>query len=400
MRKYYSIPLIFLVVAAGIGLFLRWQFISPTSGIRYTYFLHGHSHIMFLGWVFNALFLGLIEYHFTCTETRRYLAFFVVLQLLVAAMMISFPLQGYGVYSIVFSTLHTVAVMVFIPVFFRKTSGDTRTSAWFARAAWIFFFLSTAGPFFLGYLMANGLGQSVWYNFSIYYYLHFQYNGFFMFGIFSLFFQMVESKNISFSTSRAKTYGRWMAFACVPAYALSILFAKPGLIFNIIGVLAAVTQLLALICFLRDLAAIRDVFRQRFNRISLQLFYIVITALTVKCILQLVSAHPFVADMAYSLRPVIIAYLHLVLVGIISFFLFAWYLDRQLVSDRGGRWAIGLLLTGFMGSELALVFSPWWNNTAGLALTSVTWIFVLSVPMFVGALVFLLSFGQRQPRTT
>ncbi len=392
MQKYYRIPLLFFSLAAAFGLFLRWQFVDPTPGIRYTYFLHAHSHLMFLGWVFNLLYLSFIEHNLPNSGRKNYLKLFIALQFLVIAMTISFPIQGYGLYSIIFSTLHTLAVMGFIPVFFRNTRRDKRVSTWFARVALIFFFISTAGPFSLGYLMSNDLGQTVWYNFSIYYYLHFQYNGFFLFGVLSLFFQLLEKKKISFSDEQALKFGKWMAVACVPAYALSILFAKPPLVFNVIGALAAVLQLAALAIFLVELASIRTAVGRGFKPQTLVIFALVFSALIVKSILQLLSAYPAIAEFAYSARPVVIAYLHLVLVGVITLFLLAWYYERNLVNKRGAMWAIGLLLAGFATSELCLVIMPWWSAVVGSGIESSVAIFAVSTLMLAGAVGFFLAF--------
>ncbi|MDQ2657730.1 MAG: hypothetical protein M3Y60_09945 [Bacteroidota bacterium] len=392
MQKYYRIPLLFFFLAAGFGLFLRWQFVVPTPGVRYTFFLHAHSHLMFLGWVFNVLYLSFIEHNLPEKGRKNYLIFFLALQPLVIAMMISFPIQGYGVFSIIFSTVHTLAVMAFIPVFFRNTRHDRRVSTWFARAALIFFFISTAGPFSLGYLMSNDLGQTVWYNFSIYYYLHFQYNGFFLFGVISLFFQLLEKKKITFSSEHALKFGKWMAAACVPAYALSILFAKPGIAYNIMGALAAIAQLAALGIFVRLLGSIRTIMSQRFSALAAKIFQLVMMALILKSILQLVSAQPEIAEFAYSVRPVVIAYLHLVLIGVITLFLLAWYYERNLVNKRGARWAIALLLSGFATSEACLALIPWWSAVVGKGIDSSVIIFLVSILMLAGALVFYLAF--------
>lgn len=400
MRKYYKIPLVFLLLAAALGLFLRWQFVAPTSGIRYTFFLHAHSHVMFLGWVFNVLNLSFLEHNVPEQRRKSSMRLFILFQLLVVAMMISFPIQGYGLFSIVFSTLHTLGAPIFIPLFFTYTKDDQRVSTWFARAAWVFFFISTAGPFSLGYLMANDLGHTVWYNFSIYYYLHFQYNGFFLFGIFSLFFQMLEQREIVFSNSKARIFGTWMAIACVPAYTLSILFAKPGIILNIIGGAAALTQLIALIIFLGDMHDIKHLLRGTFSAATYKVFHFIFCALILKFLLQLASAHPCVADLAYALRPVVIAYLHLVLVGIITFFLLVWYIEKQLVKASLAKLSILLLFAGFIGSEICLVLSPWWSVVVGSGVTAALIIFVSSVLMFLACGLFYISFVNTNPHST
>lgn len=397
MHKYYGFPLLFFSLAAAIGLFLRWQFIHPTPGIRYTWFLHGHSHIMFLGWILNVLYLSFVEFHFPEKDQAACLKFFKVLLALVMAMMISFPLQGYGTYSIIFSTIHTVAVMIFIVILLKRSKKNVAISVWMARIAWVFFFISTAGPFSLGYLMANGMGQTVWYNFSIYYYLHFQYNGFFLFGILSLFYHLLEHKSISFDTGKARQFSLWMAIACVPAYALSVLFAKPGMLFNAIGAAAALLQLFALFLFLRQLKSIRREIALKFNATVLSLMIVALFALVLKSFLQLFSAHPDIAQLAYQLRPVVIAYLHLVMVGTATFFLLAWYLERGLVKESISKLALTLLLAGFLGSETCLVVSPWWSSIAPGGTSSAPALFVFSGLMFTGSMFFYLAFLLKGP---
>jgi hypothetical protein len=353
---------------------------------------------MFLGWVFNLLYLSFVEYHLAERNPKPYINFFIFLQTLVVAMMISFPIQGYGMFSIIFSTLHTLAVMYFIGLFFIRSKGKRGVSLWFARVSLFFFFVSTAGPFSLAFLMANDLGHTVWYNFSIYYYLHFQYNGFFLFGIFSLFFQMLERKQIAYRHDKALVFGKWMAAACVPAYVLSILYAKPGLVFNLIGAASGILQLAAVALLLRELQILKAVIRSRFHPTASFLLSVALIALVIKSLLQVGSAHPDIARMAYDLRPVVIAYLHLILLGIITFFILAWYLERDFVDHAVARWSISLLFAGFVGSEICLVALPWWYaGTSNSFFTPAWWIFAFSIILLVGAFGFYQAFLLKMP---
>ncbi|HEX7762949.1 MAG TPA: hypothetical protein VF433_04980, partial [Cellvibrio sp.] len=110
MQKHFSIPFLFLFIAACIGLLLRWHFIMPLSWLNYPYWLHAHSHIMFLGWVFNVLFLAFVRNY---NLSSRYRKLFVFIQILLAGMLISFPIQGYGVISIIISAIHTFSIWMF-----------------------------------------------------------------------------------------------------------------------------------------------------------------------------------------------------------------------------------------------------------------------------------------------
>lgn len=387
MVKYIRLPLLFLFLASLIGLFLRWQFISPMPSVNYTYFLHAHSHTMFLGWLFNALYIAYVLAFIPLPAHRTFKTIFILLQLLVVAMMISFPLQGYGLYSIIFSTLHTLLAIIFIFIFFRHTKSSNGIAIRYAKISLIFFMLSTAGPFSLGYLMANGLGQSQWYYFSIYYYLHFQYNGFFLFGVFSLFFQLLDRKAVNYDIKKAKQIGQWMAIACIPAYLLSILWVKPGLSINIVAGAAAMIQLYAFVLFLSLLRSARV--RTRFSKQSSVYLFMVLAAFGLKLFLQFISSFPAVALLAYELRPVVIAYLHLALLGVISFFILIWYIEMGVVPQKTVGIALFLLLLGFVGTEVGLVLQPWWANVAiVLPLSSSQFIFLFSVFLSMGCLLF------------
>ena len=91
------------------------------------------------------------------------------------------------------------------------------------------------------------------------------------------------------------------------------------------------------------------------------LLLVALIGFILKLLLQLISALPAVAQMAYEVRPVVIAYLHLVLVGVISSFLLAWYLEKDLLKTRSAQCGIMLYLISFFGMELCLLLTPWWN---------------------------------------
>jgi hypothetical protein len=361
MLKQFRVPLYFLFVGSLLGVFLRWQFVVPTSGVNYTFFLHAHSHIMFLGWVFNALYIVFVSHYIPNTNQDFFIRLYVLLQLLTAGMLISFPLEGYGFFSILISTFHTIGALIFIIRFWIKTKPLRTTSVFYARISLALFSLSAAGPFSLGYLMANNMGESNFYNFSIYFYLHFQYNGFFFFGILSLFFLMLEKNQIVFKTSKAKNIGIIFLIACLPSYLLSTLWARPGYGIHYIGGFFAVVQLYAFNGLLNFARKNSDVIRRAFSTTTFLLLSFALAVFGLKFILQLISAFPFAAQMAYEHRPVVIAYLHLVLVGGITAFLFGWYVEQHVLPKGLAKAATVMFMTSFVGMEAILVATPWWN---------------------------------------
>jgi hypothetical protein len=366
MLRYYKIPLIFLLIGSLLGIFLRWQFISPTAGVNYAFFLHAHSHIMFLGWIFNVLYIGFVAQYIPKQDHTFFVRLFNALQVFLVGMLISFPLQGYGFYSILFSTLHTLGALVFVVRFLIKIKSVSCISAWYARMAVLFFAISTAGPFSLGYLMSNGMASTHWYNFSIYFYLHFQYNGFFLFGILSLFFNQLEEKKINFAPGKTRSFGIILATTCIPAYISSTLWSKPDYTFNIIGAIVGLIQFIGAAVFITLIRENSREIKQRFTAYSRLLLIVALLSFVLKLLLQLISASPFIAQMAYELRPVVIAYLHLVLVGLISSFLLAWYLEENLLEQSAAKRGIILYLVSFLGMEICLLLTPWWKAIASV----------------------------------
>ncbi|RAW02561.1 hypothetical protein [Pseudochryseolinea flava] len=395
MQKFVKIPFIFLFVGSLLGVFLRLQFVSPTPGINYSNFLHGHSHVMFLGWVFNVLLIGFTLNHIREDDQRGVRLLFIILQFLLLGMLVSFPIQGYGFFSILLSTMHTLAAFFFIAKFIKKVKSMTSISAWCAVVALVFFMISSIGPFSLGYLMASGLGKSQWYFFSIYFYLHFQYNGFFFFGVLSLFFNLLERRQIPFDVFGAKRICKMFAFACVPAYFLSVLWAKPGISYNVVSAIAAIIQLVA---FMAMLGLLRKVFahmRTKFRPEVQWLLIVVTMALLIKLILQLLSAFPIAAQLAYELRPVVIAYLHLALVGVISFFLMAWYGELERVSIWFWN-GIKLFFICFIAMEICLVLSPWWRAIFGVHFISAADVLLFfSIGLSISCLLLMMGFSKR-----
>lgn len=362
MQKYFKIPLVFFALSATVGLLLRWHFVRPMDWLVYPNWLHAHSHIMFLGWVTNALYLGFVHSYVPDRWQSRYRPLFILMQVLLVGMVISFPIQGYGLFSILFSTVHTVVLVVFSFWLFADLRGRTvTTSVWNAKASLIFFLISALGPFAIGATGMFGLVQTKWYYFSVYYYLHFQYNGFFTFGVLALFFRLLEIRGIPFSRQDARLAGWLLALACVPAYFLSTLWADPGMIFNLIGFVAALMQMAFLLFFRRMIRHAGSAISGALDPFPARIFAIVLTALIAKMVLQLLSAHGEIALLAGSNRSFVMAYLHLTLIGVISLGLIAWYYESGMLIKTARPFVV-LIVIGFVLTELLLVVMPSWTN--------------------------------------
>jgi hypothetical protein len=379
------------MLAASVGLLLRLHLVSPVQELTYGNWLHMHSHTMFLGWLFNFINLAFV-YHFVRAKWEtRYRTLFVINQFLLIGMAVFFPLQGYGMVTIPLSTLHTVLSIVFCIRFIRDTREiKTSLARWLAVWSCIFFVVSSAGPFALGPIMASGLNHSKWYYFAVYFYLHFQYNGFFLFASFALFFKLLEERGLVIEIKSIRL-SRVLIIATFIAYILSLLWAKPGYIYNVLGFGAAVLQYAGFLFLFYPVWQRRDRLNGLFSVQAGMLFKLAVASILLKFLLQMLSAHPVVAALAYENRYFVIAYLHLVLIGGITFFVFAWYLVTGFIKNVDMIFLI-LLVVGFAGSELLLIsitsFGP-------IASAGSTLILGFSLIMFAGLLGFFLKVADR-----
>ncbi len=359
---YAKTAWLWFLIAAIMGLLLRWQFVLPTAGLNYKFFLHGHSHLMLLGWLFNAV-LALYTIAFIPTRLRshqKYYWFFGLFQLSVLGMMICFPIQGYKAFSIAFSSLHIFVSYAFVYVFWRDSRAVVpkgNIAYHFVGWAWFFHLISTLGPFALGIIMAKNLNTGHLYELAIYYYLHFQYNGLFIFAILGIFFWLLNQHSIPYDQQKAGYFLRLMIFSCIPAYALSTLWTQPPLWVYVLAWVAASLQMLALAVGGKLVWEIRAYLQQQLKPWAYRLFFLAAMAFALKHFLQFLSAFESLAMLAYQFRNITIAYLHLVFLACLSLFLLAAFIQQGWIDmqARRSRWGVILLLVGIISSELLLL---------------------------------------------
>ncbi|WP_461491432.1 hypothetical protein [Pontibacter sp. HJ8] len=396
------IALGYFVLVAVLGLFLRWLMVSPVAGVNYKNFLHAHSHLALLGWLYCASFAALL-YIFpvvTAEARKSFRRQFFLTQVSVLGMLFTFPVQGYALFSIIFSTMHILLSYWFARSYWKhvQLNVDTSTHATslqYIGAALLFMVISSIGPWAMGPIMAKGTTGGELYYSAIYFYLHFQYNGWFTFAVLGLLFWFLEHRQVYFNRSWAMRAFWLLALGCLPAYALSVLWTKPADWVYAIGYVAVVMQLAGLLYLIK---VVRQVWVKVVGLLkpwARALVGMALVFFVLKLVLQMLSAFPYMADLAYKLRYFIIGYLHLSLLGFVTLFLLGFLLQQGLYRlGRYGAIGLTLFLAGFFATELML-FGQGTLLWLGLTtLPSFNWLmFWASVPMPLG--LGLLFLGQR-----
>jgi len=374
----FRVAVAFLVVTTLLGALLRFLAVWPVPGWEYGHLLHTHSHLGFLGWVFNAFFALAVMRFVPAEQGRFFRRVFLVLQVAVLGMLFSYPIQGYGAVSIIFSTLHMGASAVFAwKLWFFNTAAPAARGH--LRVALVFLVASGLGPLALGPLAASGLRDTPAYSLSIYFYLHGQYNGWFVFFLQAVLFQEMAGSGLGVDGRAARNALGWLGVGAVLTLAQSTLWLQPPLWVHAVAALGGVTQLVGcvwLVLAVRGAGAL-------FAGPARALMAFALVALLAKHLLQMVAAAPAFAGLANH-RFVVIAFLHLVFLGVVAPALFAWGLRFGWLRDgRALRVGAGVFLLGALATELLLVgpalglFLP-----AGLS----TWFLLAACTMAAGAL--------------
>lgn len=319
---------------ALLGVIMRYKIGFEFPYLNQKNLQHAHSHFAFSGWISHTLMTLMVYYLQTKIldfNTLHYRKIILANLIFSFGMLFSFTIQGYGLVSILLSTFSIVFSYIFTYHFLKDLKRiDCNFIAinWF-KAALFFNVISSFGTFYLAYMMASKNIVEAYYLSSVYYYLHFQYNGWFFFASMGLLFGYLNLKK-SEHTFYNITY-KLFAIACIPAYFLSTLWLDLPIWLYVLTALAAMLQVYAWFKFLFIVLKSRKNTFENYPMLFRNILMFIVFALSVKLLLQLGSTIPAISQLAFGFRPIVIAYLHLVFLAIISLFLIFYILSNHLI---------------------------------------------------------------------
>jgi hypothetical protein len=153
-----------------------------------------------------------------------------------------------------------------------------------------------------------------------------------------------------------KTIFTLFFIACFPAFLLSILWSNLPTYAYVFAVVAVLLQLWALIRLLTLLQKHNNYFKHTWPLAVQWLFGLSLFAITLKLLLQAGSIFPTISKLAFGFRSIVIAYLHLVLLGVVSLFLLGYLLlHRHLINSKRTIYALYLFAFGVFANEFILM---------------------------------------------
>nr|WP_315158209.1 hypothetical protein [uncultured Flavobacterium sp.] len=348
-------------IASLMGLLLRWMYIAPIEGVNFQFLMHGHSHVAMLGWVYLMLYC-LIFYSFIPDEAKQkpiYNRLFWVTQLAVVGMMIDFPAQGYAFVSILFSTLHIFCSYYFYHLVWKDAKPITFPEKRMLRTALFFMVFSTLGVWCLGPAVGILGKASAFYQIAIQFFLHFQFNGWFLFAVLALFFKQLK---LNVDEKQFGIFYNLFVVGTILTLALPVSWSLSNPIFYWINAVGVLIQLLSAMVFIQ---LIRPQFKTFFSPLSSLekiVYQFTLFSLGLKIIIQLVVLVPELAQVSHQIRNFVIGYIHLTMLGIITGFLFGFAFQNNFINSKNAfqKWGTILFLLGFVATEIQLFLQGTW----------------------------------------
>lgn len=384
LKKWLQISLFNLILVAFVGVLMRYKIAYAFPLVDQKNLLQAHSHFAFAGWITQALMSLMVQYLGEKENKNAFVRYRSVLfaNLFSAyGMLVTFPFMGYKFLPIAFSTL-TIFVSYWFAIKFwrdlnRLTVKNSSNSSF--KAALFFSVLSSAGAFSLAIMIATRNIQPDRYLATVYFFLHFQYSGWFYFSCLGLLIHQL----IKYGVPDKKLKQAYLLFvvACPPAYFLTELWLPIAHWLYVLIVAAVIIQLIGWWLMIGILRKVAMQEQNNFSQLSKVLFVLCAIAVTIKFLLQAISVIPSLSYLAFGFRPIVIGYLHLVFLGVITLFILAYMTAYRLITINNLTQAGILIFTfGIIVNEVLLMIQ-------GVADLSYHALPIINPLLFVAALI-------------
>ncbi|ALJ06273.1 hypothetical protein APS56_14510 [Pseudalgibacter alginicilyticus] len=349
-KKLVLICFFNFLIAALFGLALRYSFIGEIY-INYRFLTHAHSHIAMLGWVYLMLFV-LFTHYFVPKKKPIYNRLFWITQFAVIGMMLSFPFQGYAALSISFSTLHIFCSYYFVYLIWKHHKIESIAINYLMKVSLFFMLLSTIGVWCLGPAVSIVGQTSAFYQIAIQFFLHFQFNGWFLLAVIAIFFHLIKLKD----SKQFRLFLKLIITSTLFTMALPINWYAPHISLLWINGLGVILQLMALVIFLKLIKPYQYFIIQHNSKLTVYVYKFALFCFILKIGIQLLSFIPEIYEAAYQHHHLVIGFIHLLMLGVITGFLFGFVLQSKLITINSElQFGIILFILGFILTECLLI---------------------------------------------
>ncbi|MEN8125393.1 MAG: hypothetical protein ABFR32_09720 [Bacteroidota bacterium] len=352
LKKNWIYPLLFGIIGAFLGLLIRYAFTGATVIFSIKNILQAHSHVILLGFLFNALLI-MIWINFTRAIDRISYFLFVALQVCVAMMMVAFIYQGYAFFSILFSTIHLWISYILLIRLWKRLDGSNETIL-LVKIGIFFHFLSSLGPYALGILMALNMKGSPWYQQAVFFYLHFQFLGIYFVWMLAL---LVKKVKLNLNIKQILI----IVIGLIFLYAHSLDYSFNHWLIQFFG---GFGSLLIFAVLLRFWSSFKN-----FDKTIRYIYYLML----IVALINVAGSFPYFANLAINNRFILIAWLHFLFLGL--YIPFIWVFINKKIHI--GLWLF--YVVSVLASELFLIFPGYSSNWFSVSINDLLFFSYLGV---------------------
>lgn len=381
-QKLWLGSLLVWLLSALLGLVLRSMPFGYFNGLSFEFIRHAHSHLAMMGWLFTALATALVHLFYKGPWRLGVLRILKVNLLLSPIMGAAFALQGYGLVSIILSTLHVFLTYLFSYYFLKSPYDQSDLAHRWARIAIFFLVLSSAGLWTLPLARLSFGADHLAVQVCVKFFLHFQLHGWFTWGglaILGKIYRMPLTPSSFFNTK---------VFIFTTAFSASWI-AIP-LSINIAWILQIVLplQVLSAIVIYQTFQPLLQVSHVLFKRLS----YFVLWSFLSKYILTLVLIHPDLIQSILGNHFLTIGAIHLSLLGFTSLAVLLWAQVAELKQSAHYLQIMFWLILAFLIME-AILFtqgSGFLLSGKGFEFANkILWVTALAISVLIATLVWI-----------
>jgi hypothetical protein len=335
-RLYAAYAAAFLVLTLLSGVWLRSVFVVPEAmgGFRFAFALHAHSHVAFFGWTTMALFAVAALRFLRSRSTLGYRVHAHLVGIASAAAFVGFLQTGYAPSTIALSTLHVALWLAFALASWTWLDDAAPVERLYWRGALAFLVVAGLGAMTPGIVMARGIADPWIGQITIKLFLTPFTSGWLMLGVMGAAYAVAERR-------RFATAAFWLTAAGVmPSVLLHTTAAPPAEWMTLLGRVGTALVGAGTLLFAADLLRSPGI---------APLLRLAGAAAAVKGGVEAMVSAGILLDLLGS-RQITIAFLHLVLLGIITPALVATALGVEAAPKRTAVYAVGLaLMVGSLG---------------------------------------------------
>lgn len=387
---YYIVPLINFLIAALFGLLLRSMFVYVIDGPTFLYVLHTHSHIALLGWLYLLFYILFVRYFAidTPVENRFFKRLFWLTQLSVIGMGVTFPFMGYAVASISFSTMHIICSYVFAFRLWKNNNVSGTQYGILLKIALFFMVFSTVGVWCLGPVVGLMGKTSDFYQICIQFFLHFQFNGWFLTAFMALLFATILK---DYSLPKFKVFYCIWILSVVLTYALPLSWYMASSVLYYLNALGVLLQFYVIGYLIK---IIYSRFKGQKKRLSVHLYLLLVLmgiCLLIRIGMQLLTISETIVVQLQGLRSWVVGFIHLNMLGVLSSFgIWLIIIDKKMIMNNWTKGGVFLLSLGFISTEFILfiqglqdIVGTYWLNRIPLLLLWESVLLPMSVLCFI-----------------